>query len=57
MKKNYKSPKAEKLEFNYSEAVVASGEKCDNETHYTQTMKEGAHCTSHETYYTSSSDQ
>ena len=25
MKKNYESPKAEKMEFNYSETVVASG--------------------------------
>ena len=25
MKKEYKSPKAEKMEFNYSETVVASG--------------------------------
>lgn len=57
MKKSYKSPKAEKMEFNYSEAVVASSNKCDNETHYTQTMEEGAHCTSHETYYTTSSDK
>ena len=31
MKKNYESPKAEKMEFNYSETVVAqSGIKCGN---------------------------
>ena len=29
MKKEYESPKAEKMEFNYSEAVVASGSGCE----------------------------
>ena len=29
MKKAYESPKAEKMEFDYSEVVVASGKKCD----------------------------
>jgi len=29
MKKEYEAPKAEKMEFNYSEAVVASGAACD----------------------------
>ena len=30
MKKEYNAPKAEKVEFNYSEAVVASGgKKCE----------------------------
>ena len=29
MKKAYEAPKAEKMEFNYSEAVVASGKACD----------------------------
>lgn len=28
MKKEYGAPKAEKMEFNYSEAVVASGTGC-----------------------------
>lgn len=28
MKKEYESPKAEKMEFNYSETVVASGSGC-----------------------------
>ena len=37
MKKEYGTPKAEKMEFNYSEAVVASeGIKCKNVTPYTQ---------------------
>ena len=34
-----------------SETVVASGNKCNNETHYTQTMDEGEHCTSNTTYH------
>lgn len=29
MKKGYEAPKAEKMEFNYSDAVVASGTACD----------------------------
>ena len=29
MKKQYGTPKAVKMEFNYSEAVVASGSACD----------------------------
>ena len=28
MKKEYESPKAEKMEFNYSDTVVASGSGC-----------------------------
>ena len=37
MKKEYGAPKAEKMEFNYSEAVVASdGIKCRNITPYTE---------------------
>lgn len=28
MKKEYESPKAEKLEFNYADTVTASGGKC-----------------------------
>lgn len=44
MKKSYTSPKAEKMEFNYSEAVVASTIKCNNETTYTQTNDEGEYC-------------
>ena len=44
MKKSYKSPKAEKMEFNYSEAVVASSNSCTNETHYTDGNDEGPYC-------------
>lgn len=44
MKKNYESPKAEKMEFNYFEAVVASDIKCTNETHYTDGNDEGPYC-------------
>ncbi len=44
MKKNYSSPKAEKMEFNYSEAVVASTIKCRNETHYTDGNDQGEYC-------------
>lgn len=51
MKKSYMSPKAEKMEFNYSEAVVASSTKCENETHYTQSNDEGEYCTSNPTYH------
>lgn len=36
MKKQYGAPKAEKMEFNYSEAVVASGTHCDWGTYSTQ---------------------
>ena len=37
MKKDYESPKAEKMEFNYSDVVVASGsQKCDYFITYTQ---------------------
>jgi len=32
MKKEYEAPKAERMEFNYSEAVVASGSQCDMDT-------------------------
>ncbi len=49
MKKNYEAPKAEKMEFNYSETVVASG--CKNETHYSLTGAEGDHCSSSEDYH------
>ena len=44
MKKDYKSPKAEKMEFNYSDTVVASG--CGNKTHYSNTNAEGVPCLS-----------
>ncbi len=37
MKKEYGTPKAEKMEFNYSEAVVASGTGCDYFVTKTQT--------------------
>ena len=36
MKKTYQAPKAEKMDFEYSEAVVASGEACRNVTKYTE---------------------
>ena len=49
MKKEYESPKAEKMDFNYSDTVVAS--TCHNETHYTDTNAEGEYCTSRETYH------
>ncbi len=51
MKKSYESPKAEKMEFNYSEAVVASSITCKNETHYTDGNDQGAYCTTTETYH------
>lgn len=48
MKKNYEAPKAEKMEFNYSETVVASG--CDNTTTYTKSNNE-PHCSQIEVEY------
>ena len=55
MKKGYTAPKAEKMEFNYSEAVVASnGDGCKNETHYTNTAAEGDPCTSQTNYHSKS---
>lgn len=54
MKKEYEAPKAEKVEFNYSEAVVAS--TCANETHYRNTAPEGEHCSSSQPYYTKSDE-
>lgn len=52
MKKNYESPKAEKMEFNYSETVVASSStKCRNETHYTDGNDQGEYCTLTTTYH------
>lgn len=52
MKKDYAAPKAEKMEFNYSETVVAStGVKCTNETHYTEGNDQGEFCTSKTTYH------
>ena len=44
MKKEYEAPKAEKMEFNYTESVVASS--CNNETWYTHSNAEGEYCTS-----------
>lgn len=44
MKKSYTSPKAEKMEFNYSEAVVASSIKCKNTTTYTENNEDGEYC-------------
>ena len=52
MKKNYNSPKAEKMEFNYSETVVASvTTKCHNETHYTDGNDQGEYCMTNQTYH------
>lgn len=50
MKKEYESPKAEKMEFNYSETVVASGTGCNffitlTEVHEGCNMKEVTHWT------------
>ena len=39
MKKEYDAPKAEKLEFNYSETVVASGTACDWFITHTQVLE------------------
>ena len=44
MKKSYNSPKAEKMEFNYTEAVVASTITCKNETTYTEGNDQGEYC-------------
>ena len=48
MKKEYGTPKAEKMEFNYSEVVVASGSiECNNSTKMTEgNTVEGERCTS-----------
>ena len=51
MKKAYESPKAEKMNFDYSETVVASAAKCRNETHYTDGNDQGAYCTITVTYH------
>lgn len=45
MKKNYESPKAEKMEFNYAETVVASNTiMCNNETTLTDSNAVGEYC-------------
>ena len=44
MKKDYKAPKAEKMEFNYSETVVASTKVCGNITTYSQMVSDGEYC-------------
>ncbi|MBR3428751.1 MAG: hypothetical protein IKG87_01505 [Clostridia bacterium] len=54
MKKEYEAPKAEKVEFNYSEVVVASG--CRNQTHYEDSAQEGPHCSSSQPYYSKSDE-
>ena len=43
MKKAYEAPKVEKVEFEYSEAVVASN-SCYNGDRYTNTAQEGPNC-------------
>jgi len=55
MKKNYETPKVEKMEFNYSETVVASN-GCGNQHTVTDTFEEGPNCSSRilpGTYYVS----
>ncbi len=49
MKKEYEAPKAEKMEFNYSEAVVASG-TCDWEKIKTQSYEGCEETTSKPSY-------
>ena len=52
MKKAYESPKAEKMAFEYSDAVVASSYVgCYNETTYKNTAAEGDYCQSSQTYH------
>ena len=48
MKKTYESPRAEKMNFQYSDTVVASNhvEGCINTTVYSHTNVEAATCTS-----------
>ena len=48
MKKAYESPRAEKMEFQYFDTVVASGvpEGCINTTVFSHTNVEAATCTS-----------
>jgi len=46
MKKEYEAPKAERMEFNYSEAVVASGNQCQDVTPMTNIHVDGQSCTS-----------
>ncbi len=47
MKKAYNSPKAEKMEFEYSDTVVASTTPgCINKTEFSHTNQEAAECTS-----------
>ena len=55
MKKNYESPKAEKMEFNYSETVVARSGGCGNKHEVGDQFPEN-YCSSTsypETYYVS----
>ncbi len=53
MKKNYESPKAEKMEFNYSEAVVAASGQitCGNTTTYKDTNDISLYCTVTEVHH------
>ena len=44
MKKMYGTPKAEKVEFDYSDAVVASSTKCKNTTPYTEWNETSSTC-------------
>lgn len=45
MKKTYESPKAEKMKFDYSDAVVASSIiKCGNETTYKDSNDDDEYC-------------
>ncbi len=51
MKKSYESPKAEKMAFQYSDVVVASGVTCINRTTYSLSNKEGEYCKTVEEYH------
>ena len=43
MKRTYVTPRTEKMEFNYSETVVAS-DTCGNKTTYSKHKTDGEHC-------------
>ena len=46
MKKEYEAPKADRMEFNYAETVVASTSSCDEGTFMTQATGGSERCTS-----------
>ncbi len=51
MKKGYESPKAEKIEFGYTDAIVASGTGCINGTYLTQYDTDSEKCLKNEEYH------